>query len=212
MDLPYTVIKNAITDKEALLLIEYLYEKQGEDPREGYVFNPIKMMHNYLDGDIPLEDVEESVLPLLGVIDICRNYFLENFKMNNTFSYKRGFLNAMQHPAALREHSDDDDLYQGRRKNEKHYSALLFLSDDYEGGELNFTEFKLQLTPRIGDLVLFEGRHHHGVNQVLSGTRVNYVIFFKDYDAEDEIIISEFTPEVYDVEHGIGTNGSRESI
>jgi predicted 2-oxoglutarate/Fe(II)-dependent dioxygenase YbiX len=60
--------------------------------------------------------------------------------------------------------------------------------------------------PPARSLILFEGKNYHGVNAVISGKRINYVLFFKDYDPDDEVIISEFDPHTYDTVNGLGTS------
>ena len=62
------------------------------------------------------------------------------------------------------------------------YSALLYLTDDYGGGEILFydgnnpTEYK----PGIGTLIYFKGdeNYPHSVNKVTSGERANIILFF----------------------------------
>ena len=62
------------------------------------------------------------------------------------------------------------------------YSALLYLTTDYTGGEICFydgndpTAYK----PNLGTLVYFKGdeNYPHSVNKVLSGERANIILFF----------------------------------
>jgi hypothetical protein len=62
------------------------------------------------------------------------------------------------------------------------YSALLYLTDDYDGGEICFydgndpTAYK----PSAGTLVYFKGdeNYPHSVNKVLGGERANIILFF----------------------------------
>jgi hypothetical protein len=206
MTKPYVLLEEVISQGECAALLDFFESNEQPDPRPGWGFCPISNMHSYLDGKIELDRVEPEVLPLLRVIDVARDHFLSTYTMHNVFEYKRGFMGSMRDGARLQEHSDDDDLYSGRRKNEKHYSGLLFLTDSYEGGELLFPEFGDKLKPPARSLVLFRGSHHHGVNPVLSGTRVNYVLFFKDYDPNEDVLIQEFDPKTYDTKNGPGTS------
>lgn len=63
------------------------------------------------------------------------------------------------------------------------YSALLYLNNDYDGGEIIFydkeggqTEYK----PNPGTLIYFKGdeNYPHSVNKVISGERANIILFF----------------------------------
>jgi len=60
-------------------------------------------------------------------------------------------------------------------------SGLLYLNDDYEGGELVFPDQGLSIKPESGSLIFFEGDHKkpHGVNMVISGPRYNLITFYK---------------------------------
>jgi hypothetical protein len=61
-------------------------------------------------------------------------------------------------------------------------SALAYLNDDYEGGELGFPLLDLEFTPEAGDLVFFPSgfTHAHKVNPVKSGIRYS-VLTWWDY-------------------------------
>ena len=58
------------------------------------------------------------------------------------------------------------------------YSSLVYLNDDYEGGEIVFPEYDLVISPKAGEVVTFptNAMYLHGVNQVKSGTRYNIVL------------------------------------
>lgn len=62
----------------------------------------------------------------------------------------------------------------------RNYSAVIYLNDDYEGGEIFFPNFNL--IPRLekGDLVIFKGTmdYLHGVTEVTQGTRYTLVSFY----------------------------------
>lgn len=60
------------------------------------------------------------------------------------------------------------------------YAALTYLNDDYEGGEIYFPEYGLEIKPKAGELIFFPGSHfyEHGVNEVVSGNRYAVMTFF----------------------------------
>jgi hypothetical protein len=74
--------------------------------------------------------------------------------------------------------------YKGRpiykEASEEDYSGLLYLNDEYTGGELEFPKQGLKLKPKPGTLILFRGDETkpHQVLPVLSGNRANIVMFF----------------------------------
>jgi hypothetical protein len=62
------------------------------------------------------------------------------------------------------------------RAHDRDFSVLLYLNDEYEGGELEFTSFNYKIKPKAGMLIGFPSDHRylHAALPTLSGTR--YVI------------------------------------
>lgn len=62
-----------------------------------------------------------------------------------------------------------EDLYRG-------ITSLLYLNDDYEGGEIEFPNQNLTLKPKPGTLVVFPSNRNfpHRVNPILSGHRNSF--------------------------------------
>lgn len=60
------------------------------------------------------------------------------------------------------------------------FSGLVYLNDNYSGGELSFSEYNFKIKPKTGSLVFFNGHEElgHEVLEVLSGERKNIVMFF----------------------------------
>jgi predicted 2-oxoglutarate/Fe(II)-dependent dioxygenase YbiX len=50
-------------------------------------------------------------------------------------------------------------------------NALLYLTDQYEGGEIVFPEINIAIKPKAGSVVVFDSDLQHGVNAVTSGVR-----------------------------------------
>jgi len=79
------------------------------------------------------------------------------------------------------EHADSQ--YYDKDKNlwikclDRDYSLLIYLNDDFSGGELYFKKFDYTYRPRAGDLVLFPSNHiyMHEARPVLSGQRLAVV-------------------------------------
>jgi len=63
---------------------------------------------------------------------------------------------------------------------DNHIPTLVYLNDDYEGGEISFATHDITIKPKIGDLLIFPGNMHyaHEVKEVLSGTRYTLPIWF----------------------------------
>jgi len=80
-------------------------------------------------------------------------------------------IQRMQPETKLTEHTDQHTDPSIR------YAAILYLNDDYLGGELFFVNKDLALKPETGTLVLFPGNEEfeHGVKHVLAGP-IRYVL------------------------------------
>jgi predicted 2-oxoglutarate/Fe(II)-dependent dioxygenase YbiX len=52
-------------------------------------------------------------------------------------------------------------------------ATLVYLNDDYEGGEIYFPDYKISIKPEPGDLLCFpdQPRYVHGVKEIITGTR-----------------------------------------
>lgn len=69
----------------------------------------------------------------------------------------------------------------------RNFASVIYLNDNYGGGEIYFPNFKLELKPKPGTLVVFPGtlRYLHGVRAVTSGMR-HTIASFLTYDATKE--------------------------
>jgi predicted 2-oxoglutarate/Fe(II)-dependent dioxygenase YbiX len=61
-------------------------------------------------------------------------------------------------------------------------SALCYLNDDYEGGELEFTNFNVKIKPLPGMLILFPSNYayRHVAHPIKSGTKYSLVTWIRD--------------------------------
>jgi hypothetical protein len=87
-----------------------------------------------------------------NVPEECKYFFDEN----NINEYKRLFTN-------------------------KQYTSMLYLNEDFEGGELFFPQHNnFSIKPKTGMLLVFSGdiNHMHGIKQIQSGTRYTNTTFW----------------------------------
>lgn len=76
-----------------------------------------------------------------------------------------------------RPHADSDELNpdtgKWEKKLDRDLSLLLYLDDDYSGGEITFPNFDFRIRPRAGTLLIFPSdcRYLHGVLPVTEGVR-----------------------------------------
>lgn len=79
----------------------------------------------------------------------------------------------------------------GKMFQTKHYSSLIYLNEDYVGGELYFPEHDFSIKPEAGTLICFKGDEHtlHGVKKVESGIRYTISLFWEDTEYRNKITI-----------------------
>jgi hypothetical protein len=179
---PYHVVKGYLTPEQCAPLAEYFTANEDYDPREFYgnigLGGPVEFF-----GTPPKKfDYDPDDL-LVKMVHFAHDFFLENYEMKGTFGLNRSHANFMHEGALLHSHHDDRDYRKEdiESLNSMTYVCGLFLSDDYEGGELVFEEQGETLKPSVGDLVFFPGFYtRHGVNLVTSGTRLNVLTHFFD--------------------------------
>lgn len=60
------------------------------------------------------------------------------------------------------------------------YVGILYLNDDYSGGELYFPDHKIEIKPNPGSMYIFSGGtdNVHGVREITNGTRYSIVSFW----------------------------------
>jgi len=65
--------------------------------------------------------------------------------------------------------------------NFRRVSTVYYLNDNYEGGELCFPQFGIELKPKAGDMVIFPSSYvySHSVNPVISGNRYSIASWLK---------------------------------
>jgi len=76
-------------------------------------------------------------------------------------------------------HNDSEGIENGvvKRLVNRDISILLYLNDDYEGGQIEFTQLQLTIKPKAGMLLAFPSylEFEHKVHPVTSGTRYTIV-------------------------------------
>jgi hypothetical protein len=66
------------------------------------------------------------------------------------------------------------------------FVSLLYLNEDYEGGELYFPDLDIEFKPKAFSWVAFNGgiENVHGVKEITAGTRYTFVSFWDFAEAE----------------------------
>lgn len=117
----------------------------------------------------------------IGIInledDVFKN-FVEKYKektiqtINDEFIHFSGYI-ATKYPENTGMHTHTDS------QSGEEMGALMYLNDDYEGGELTYTDDSGEfhtLRPKRGDMAYVPSWYPHGVNKVTRGTRYFFTV------------------------------------
>jgi predicted 2-oxoglutarate/Fe(II)-dependent dioxygenase YbiX len=62
----------------------------------------------------------------------------------------------------------------------REYASIIYLNDDFDGGELYIPELSFENKPKKGQLVCFQGgKLYHGVKMITRGFRLTHICWFK---------------------------------
>jgi hypothetical protein len=175
--LPYTLIKGALTPSQCKAYRDWIELYAVQDAfRPGYQLATIPL-HDFYNED------HTFLQPLRTVINKVEKHFRTKYEIQHVFDMKRLYGNIMDTGSENPAHNDDGDHYEGKPDVELHYSSILMLNSNYEGGELYFQHHGLEVKLEEGDLIMFRGNAEnlHGVRPIKNGRRFNFIFFFRDY-------------------------------
>lgn len=137
--------------------------------------------------DTQTVDLDPIKEPVLDIMRYAVRDFLNPF-FNVTIKDSELPQILVYHPGGhYRPHVDGEALFddgsgqlQWVKNVDRDISLVVYLNDDYEGGEIVFPKQAISVKPRKGMLVAFPSTHHflHGVNPVVRGHRFAIVNWF----------------------------------
>jgi Rps23 Pro-64 3,4-dihydroxylase Tpa1-like proline 4-hydroxylase len=161
------VISNFLSDAQIAYLMQSLpkaktisFPSQKDNNHEA-----VNWMHSYM-----------GILDLFKVIDRVKDEVIKAYGFDNVKPKKQTIDVVRWDPGSkLSLHADDLGYI-----TDNHIATLIYLNDDYEGGELVFETHGITIKPKVGDLLIFPGNlnYPHEVKEVVSGTRYTVPIWF----------------------------------
>jgi len=166
--------------------------------------------------DLSVRDVKYSdIANILGQVKDLYQDIVDNiinpfygFKVNDSeipqlLTYNPGG-HYKPHYDAVSLWKNPDDSIIWKKSVDRDLSTVLFLNDDFEGGEFVFPELRVRIRPEPGLLVAFPSSQFylHGVEPVISGTRYSMVNWmtvhgFPTKAEMDKEIAEKYGIEVY---------------
>ena len=191
-----TIIKSFLNKEKALFINNYLRSSKLKGQLNGlglranaedFGVGPKKDLSNINDPNYKIihHELNKAFQEILSLF--YQDYEIEPGKL----SFKNSIYYVMLKGAHGPEHIDEV-IELGIKEYENPgeilcYSALLYLNNDYKGGEIYFPKVNMSIHPEPGDLIYFRGdnRIPHGINEILDGERCNIIIFFEIFPSKD---------------------------
>jgi predicted 2-oxoglutarate/Fe(II)-dependent dioxygenase YbiX len=128
-----------------------------------------------------IQDLDKSLLD--NVQQRVESIFTLDYLGNNDPGHSfvpMNMIHRFQPGDDMAEHSD-----RGPEANGNHniaYGFVVYLNDNYDGGEIYYSNLDLEVKPVAGDLVIHPSDvlHTHGVREVISGNRYTLTMFARD--------------------------------
>ena len=164
------IIKNTDEDEWKIEYFKNLkpfcLEKFGRDDVENLVAEgKFEITSNWEDKNLNISEYEISYIIPKKLQDLV-NKTDQNLQVSGLKTFQR-----MQDGVELKAHTDQYTDPSIR------YATIIYINDDYNGGEIFFTNKNLELKPKPGSLLIFPGNDEfdHGVRHVQSGP-IRYVL------------------------------------
>jgi hypothetical protein len=180
------LIENFLSKEEIDEILKIIYITPEEDWNIEYYSN-LKIFCLQKFGR---DDIENLVSE--GKFEITKNWNDKNLSISNkkiyhSIHYRLGKIVSLAYPdlelsgfATIQRMQEGVEL---KSHTDQHtdpsieYAAIIYLNDDYLGGELFFENLQIEMKPDSGSLVLFPGNdeYRHGVRHVVPGP-IRYVL------------------------------------
>mgnify|MGYP003320930537 CR=1 FL=1 len=105
-------------------------------------------------------------------------HFHDNIKSTEYTDFR---INRYGQGGFMKSHIDNIHHSHGQKQGYPHLTSLIFLNDDYEGGQTCVPSEKFCVNPKVGTTVFLDGqKYKHCVKQVKNGTRYTLAIWYTD--------------------------------
>lgn len=177
-------IKNFISPEDAQMLVGFAtnidqWELSEDEFWNNRSLNAANVYDNYdKAAGKYLYDLRQRIAD-----EITKHYSLDSIYPDLT-QIIRWYPGQEQHP-----HADDMTNIVGTDWfHHRHFGAILYLNDDYSGGETYYPEHGISIKPEVGMLAVHPGDigHMHGVTKIEGGVRYTVASFWtKDVEYFD---------------------------
>lgn len=118
---------------------------------------------------------------IIDLIDIPLKKCLEEFYSRNSHLPKLEYItknyDLRKYNVGI-EHTIHVDNIDRNEYNTMDYALLIYLNDDYEGGEIYFPDLDIEIKPSAGSVIIFDAYDIlHGSKKILSGNKYYIALF-----------------------------------
>lgn len=127
----------------------------------------------YRDEDYLYNEIDSAVTK--AVDEYFENQSIEKNKymFSNSSYHIRKWDSPMR---GMEPHSDFSANEDGSRSIPSH-TICGYITDDYQGGNLEFPKHNLSIKPKAGSIIIFPSDEWHGVSDIISGNRMMFSLF-----------------------------------
>jgi hypothetical protein len=137
----------------------YSFEKVERRPHE------TMELPNYFSSTDSIEAIELRNL-FFSVLSLGMNDYSKKINLVNAEPYQPFLAVSKLKPyRPMATHQDS------KKENSNGFVCMLYINDDYEGGEISFPNRDYKYKPAIGDFAFYQMNEHHSVEYVKSGIR-----------------------------------------
>jgi hypothetical protein len=129
---------------------------------------------------LPVSSAPELESLIKGIDLRVTGLFSNTTQMVHIGSVVRG--SSTHIPVGLHRDNEDQDMAMNRNAENK-YGILMYLNNDFDGGEICYPEFNIEYKPKPGVLLIHYAGNLHGVNPVSGGFRYSMTSFAWGLDA-----------------------------
>lgn len=150
-----------------------------EKVSETYPFNEVDRRPHLtmmLPNFISESDSEEAIQlrsNFLKAVFMPIQQYMHTYNIDN-MEFKKNFITVSKLiDGGMGPHKDD------KKENRDNFICMMYLNDNYEGAEIFFPDFDISYKPKAGDILLYQAKFRHGVNEIKSGSRYSIGFGFK---------------------------------
>jgi hypothetical protein len=167
------LVENCLEDNEYLISKYLNLPSKQEVKADGSVLGQMTFLRNENGPTKELyKELHEVMIKASSIFLEKNNKTIEDYKISQQF-YKLLTWNTPQ----LGMNAHADEWMQEDKRMVPQITNLLYLTSDFEGGEIDFPDYNIKLKPKSGDVVSFFSNTKHRVATVQGGRRITTQLF-----------------------------------